>query len=137
MLDETVMPFLRSLDGEDSSVVVSRVLHTWGMSEAAVGELLDDLFHSSQNPTVAFLASAGVIKIRLTAHAPTTGDACALIEPLEAAVRLRLGDRVFGVDEQTIRSTKHKALTRLREHLSSEEQKGTDQKGTDPFTGCR
>ncbi len=26
----------------------------------------------------------------------------------------------IGVDEQTIRSTKHKALTRLREHLSSE-----------------
>ena len=27
---------------------------------------------------------------------------------------------LIGVDEQTIRSTKHKALTRLREHLSSE-----------------
>ncbi len=35
----------------------------------------------------------------------------------------------IGVDEQTIRSTKHKALTRLREHLG--------EKGTDPFTGCR
>jgi RNA polymerase sigma-70 factor (ECF subfamily) len=31
---------------------------------------------------------------------------------------------LIGVDEQTIRSTKHKALTRLREHLK---------KGTDPF----
>jgi nicotinamide-nucleotide amidase len=112
MLDDQVMPFLRSLDGEDSSVVVSRVLHTWGMSEAAVGELLDDLFHSSRNPTVAFLASAGVIKIRLTAHAPTTDDACALIEPLEAAVRLRLGDRVFGVDEQTIEQIIHTNLLR-------------------------
>ncbi len=28
--------------------------------------------------------------------------------------------RFIGVDEQTIRSTKHKALTRLREHLRSE-----------------
>jgi nicotinamide-nucleotide amidase len=110
MLDDQVMPFLRSLGDDDSSVVVSRVLHTWGMSEAAVGELLDDLFHTSRNPTVAFLASAGVIKIRLTAHAVTTDDACALIEPLEAAVRLRLGDRVFGVDEQNIEQIIHTNL---------------------------
>ena len=110
MLDDQAMPFLRSLGSEDSSVVVSRVLHTWGMSEAAVGELLDDLFHTSQNPTVAFLASAGVIKIRLTAHAATTDDACALIEPLETAVRKLIGDRVFGVDEQTIEQIIHTNL---------------------------
>jgi nicotinamide-nucleotide amidase len=80
------------------------------MSEAEVGELLDDLFHASQNPTVAFLASAGVIKIRLTARAATDNAARALIEPLEAVVCQRLGDRIFAVDGETIEQIIHTAL---------------------------
>jgi nicotinamide-nucleotide amidase len=110
MLEGQVMPFLRSLGNDDASVVVSRVLHSWGMSEAEVGELLDDLFHASQNPTVAFLASAGVIKIRLTARAATDNAARALIEPLEAVVCQRLGDRIFAVDGETIEQIIHTAL---------------------------
>ena len=110
MLDNHVMPFLRALGNGDSAVVVSRVLHSWGMSEAGVGELFDDVFHASQNPTVAFLASAGVIKIRLTARAATGDDARYLIEPLEVVVRQRLGDRVFAVDGETIEEIIHTML---------------------------
>lgn len=110
MLDEQVMPFLRALGNKGAAVVVSRVVHSWGMSEAAVGELLDDVFHGSQNPTVAFLASAGVIKIRLTARASTERDARTLIEPLEETVRERLGDRVFAVDGETIEEIIHTTL---------------------------
>ncbi|MEN8239550.1 MAG: competence/damage-inducible protein A [Actinomycetota bacterium] len=110
MLDEHVMPFLRSRGSKDSAVVVSRVLRSWGMSEAGVGELLDDLFHASRNPTVAYLASAGVINIRLTARAATDDEARALIEPLEAVVRRRLGDHIFGADGETIEQIVHATL---------------------------
>ena len=110
MLDDEVMPFLRSLGTKDTAVVVSRLLHSWGMSEAEVGERLEDVFHESQNPTVAFLASAGVIKVRITARAVNVEDARALIEPLEAVVRHRLGDRVFGVDADTIEQIIHTSL---------------------------
>jgi len=110
MLDNEVMPFLRSVEGGDASVVVSRVLHTGGMSEAGVGELLDDLFHASENPTIAFLASAGVIKIRLTARAASQEDALARIQPVEHVVRERLGDRIFGVDGDTVEGIIHAML---------------------------
>ena len=102
MIDEHVMPVLRDLAGGDDAVMVSRVIRTWGESEAMVGEILDHLFDSSQNPTVAFLASAGEIKVRLTARAATPEIAAELIAPVEAEVRSRLGDRVFGADEDTI-----------------------------------
>lgn len=110
MLGDVVMPILRSLGTSDMAVVRSRVLHSWGMSEAEVGERLDDLFHASQNPTVAFLASAGVIKIRLTARAASDGAASDLIGPLETEVRQRLGDRVFAVDGETIERIIHQTL---------------------------
>lgn len=110
MLDDTVMPFLREKGGGTAGVVVSRVLRSWGMSEAAVGEALSDLFTSSENPTVAFLASAGVIKIRLTARATDGAEAMSLIEPVEAEVRSRLGDRIFAVDDETIELVIHRML---------------------------
>ena len=121
MMDDSVMPFLISLSGSSGGVVVSRMIRSWGTSEARVGEMLDDLFHGSKNPTVAFLASAGEIKIRLTAAAPTEREALALIAPLELEIRKRLGDRVFGVDEETIERVIHERLLELGWTIGSAE----------------
>lgn len=110
MLDDSVMPFLTSLSGHAGGVVVSRMIRSWGISEARVGEMLDDLFQQSENPTVAFLASAGEIKIRLTAAAANEEEAVAMISPLESQVRDRLGDRVFGADEETVERVIHEGL---------------------------
>ena len=109
MLDESVLPFLAAEEG-DAGIVVSRLIRSWGISEAKVGELLDDLFVTSQNPTVAFLASSGVIKIRLTARAESASAAKALIAPVEEEVRRRLGSAVFGVDDDTIEQILHSEL---------------------------
>jgi len=112
MIDRHVMPALQRLAGGDDAVMVSRLIRTWGESESMVGEILNDLFQESANPTVAFLASAGEIKVRLTARSATATDAAALIEPAEAVVRQRLGTRVFGADDDTIERVIYKLLRR-------------------------
>jgi nicotinamide-nucleotide amidase len=101
LLDDEVLPRLRRVVG-GPSVVRSRLLRSWGMSESQVSELLDDLFQASVNPSVAFLASSGEIKVRITAKANTEREAAALIDPVEAEVRDRLGARIFGSDGETI-----------------------------------
>lgn len=113
MIDNHVMPVLRRLAGGEDAVMVSRLIRTWGESESMVGEILDDLFDSSDNPTLAFLASAGEIKVRLTARAATAAAAEGLIAPIEAEVRARLGTRVFGSDDETIEEVVY-ALLRSR-----------------------
>ena len=60
---------------------------------------------------MAFLASGGEIKIRITAKADDRERAQAMIEPVEAEVRSRLDGLVFGVDDDTIHSV-------LRSHLT-------------------
>ncbi len=102
MLDNHVMPFLLEQAGADGGVLVSRLLRSWGESESRVAALLGDLYDESENPTVAFLASAGEIKVRLTARAADRPAAEALIAPVEAEVRRRLGPRVFGADDETV-----------------------------------
>ena len=110
MLEQEVIPRLRRLAG-DSTVLRSRVLRTWGMGESRIADQLDDLF-ASTNPSVAFLISDMEVKVRISAKAADERAAEALIAPIEAEVRERLGDAVFAVDAATVESI---VLDRLTE----------------------
>ncbi|HEX2420687.1 MAG TPA: competence/damage-inducible protein A [Acidimicrobiia bacterium] len=109
LLEHEVVPRLLADRGEDA-IVHSRVLRSWGRAEAQVGELLDDLFQEKRNPSIAFLASAGEIKVRITAKAPNREAAEALIDPVETEVRRRLGHSVFGRDDETVQVVIARAL---------------------------
>jgi nicotinamide-nucleotide amidase len=100
LMDRYVVPLLAERAGE--GVVLSRVIRTYGQSESKVAEILADLYEQSGNPSMAFLASVGEIKIRLTAHAATREEAEAVVAPFEEAVRERLGSLVFGIDDETV-----------------------------------
>jgi nicotinamide-nucleotide amidase len=99
MLDAEVLPRLRARAGEPT-VLRSRVLHTWGHGESTISDMLDDLYASS-NPSIAFLIKEMEVRIRITAKAATPDEADALIAPVEAVVRDRLGTAVFGTDGET------------------------------------
>ena len=69
MMEGTILPELASLAGP--SAIVSRTLRCAGIGESRVAEMLRDLFEASANPSVAYLASSGEVKVRLTAKAAT------------------------------------------------------------------
>jgi nicotinamide-nucleotide amidase len=100
MIDGTVLPELASAAGE--AVVRSRVLRCAGIGESALAEKVDDLFSGSANPTIAFLASSGEVKVRITAKAETASGAEALIEPVAEELRRRLGDEVFTSEDESL-----------------------------------
>jgi nicotinamide-nucleotide amidase len=97
MLDDVVLPHLGA-----GGVVHSRVLRTWGESESGIADRLGDLYDGIEGVTLAFLASSGEIKLRLTAAADSAQGALAAIAPVEAEIRSRLGDLVFGSDDESI-----------------------------------
>ena len=102
MVDEHVIPFLLGEAGEEGGVLISHLLRTWGESESRISELVADLYDANTNPTLAFLASGGEIKLRLTARAATPEAAAALITPVDAEIRRRLGRLVFATGADTI-----------------------------------
>ncbi|HSM01540.1 MAG TPA: competence/damage-inducible protein A [Acidimicrobiia bacterium] len=102
MLNQHVIPFLVDRAGDERGVLVSRLLRTWGESESRIAEQLGDLYAASANPTLAFLASGGEIKLRLTARAATREEARGMVQPLEDEIRRRLGRLVFGADDDTV-----------------------------------
>jgi nicotinamide-nucleotide amidase len=102
MVDEHVIPFLLGQAGVEGGVLVSQMLRTWGESESRIAEIVGDLYDTNTNPTLAFLASGGEIKLRLTARAATPAAAADLIAPVEAEIRRRLGRLVFATGADTI-----------------------------------
>ncbi len=100
ILDEEIMPRLRKATGRPTAIK-SRVLHTWGYGESQIAEILDDLYDSA-NPSIAFLITDMEVRVRITAKADDEAAATALIGPMEAEVRERLGDLVFAADSETV-----------------------------------
>ncbi len=107
MMHRAILPDLRRRSGDDA-VIASRVLRTWGESESGLNERLDDIIEQLEGPdtpTLAFLASGWEgLKVRLTAKAATI-EACRVqLDEWESVVRGRLGDLVFGTDDDTMES---------------------------------
>lgn len=92
MMTLAVLPELAGRTG--GGTIVSRVIRCTGIAESRTGELLDDLFRSSRNPTIAYLAGGGEVRVRLTARGATRAEADAAIDPVAAEVVARLGDAV-------------------------------------------
>lgn len=120
MLERDVIPFLQDR-GDGERRIVSRLLRTWGETESRIAEQLGDLYDEAVNPTVAFLASSGEIKVRITASAETEEEAEDLIAPVEAEVRARLGSLVFGVDDETVEAVIFAALAQRTWTLATAE----------------
>lgn len=117
MVDRAVIPDLVARAG-GPAVILSRTLRTWGLAESTLAELIaprlealeavaavqgGGRMEATANPTIAFLAS-GIegIKLRLTAKGPDQAAAATLLDAEEAELREVLGERVFGVDDETM-----------------------------------
>ncbi len=111
MMEMMVGAILPELASDGAAVVRSRVLRCAGIGESALAERVDDLFSDSANPTIAFLASSGEVKVRITAKAASAEGAERLIEPVAEEVRRRLGDVVFTTDDETLEATVVRLLT--------------------------
>ena len=100
MMLGTILPELAEVGGP--SAIVSRVVKATGIAEARVAELLDDLFRGSANPSVAYLAGGGEVRVRLTAKASRRSDAEAMLAPLADEVARRLGDHAFTTSDEDL-----------------------------------
>ena len=90
MLDKHVLPVLTESAGE--GVLVSHEIYVIGLGESATHEKIADLVAAQTNPSIAFLAGRGQVRVRVTARAANRERAEALIAPVEDGVRSRLGD---------------------------------------------
>lgn len=93
------LPYLQKLS---DGVIASRTVKTFGIGESAAEALLRDLMNALHNPTLAPYAKPTGTELRITAHAPTREEALRRIAPVEEQVKAILGDKVIGVDVDSL-----------------------------------
>ena len=91
-------------------IIVSRMLKTYLLGEAAVGEMVSE-YLSSPNPSLAVYAKPDGIQLRLTAKAASRPQAEEMIAQLEERVRGILEESIWGCDEETLESVVGALLT--------------------------
>lgn len=99
MFRHRALPYLQKLS---DGVIASRTVKTFGIGESAAEALLRDLMNALHNPTLAPYAKPTGTELRITAHAPTREEALRLIAPVEEQVKAILGDKVIGVDVDSL-----------------------------------
>ena len=109
LMQKEIIPFLRKrfdLHG----IIKARVLHTAGVGESQIDDMIGDL-ETWTNPTIGLLAHSGQVDVRITAKADSVNEADQMIQSLEEVLHERLGDMIYGVDQDTLES---KALENLQ-----------------------
>ena len=94
----------------DSEVTITRNIKTLGLGEASVDEIISEYF-GLENPYLGIYSKADGIHLRIIARANDEDSARLMIAPVETAIHERLGQYVWGYDDETPELSVGAALT--------------------------
>ena len=115
MLEKNIVPWLETKFCSGVAHAV-RVLRTTAKSEASLQESIEDLVRSLRNVDVGILAYPGEIQLQLLAKGANMDEAKAIVGSAETLLSERLGNIVYGYDDETLEEVIGKLL--LKHDLS-------------------
>lgn len=102
LMENHILSWVRNRFRLERNRITQRVLRVVGMGESKVDAAVGDLMGEDRNPQMALLASEGEIQIVITAYGGDDAGAEERLRPLEREVRMRLGNKVFGGEGDTL-----------------------------------
>jgi len=99
LMSQKVIPYLRQR--YDLGIIKAKTLKTAGIGESALDEMIGQDLLNANNPSIGLAAHSGQVDVRITAKANTLEEADQMIAEMEAPLRERIGQFVYGAgDEQ-------------------------------------
>ncbi len=108
LMTESIMPYL--LRKYELGVIVARTLRTAGIGESSLDDKIGADILGERNPSVGLAAHHGCVDVRLTAKADSRAEALTLLDGMQARLMERVGEDVFGIDDDTLEAVLQRQL---------------------------
>lgn len=99
MATRDVFPLFKRKAGH---ALAMAILNTFGAGESVVAEKLGDLMRRDRNPLVGTTVSGGIVTVRIRSESPSVMGAQKNLETTLQEVKARLGNLVYGCDDETL-----------------------------------
>jgi competence/damage-inducible protein CinA-like protein len=100
MFHRSIAPQLSAAGG--GGVILSRTLHTFGIGESIIGEMLGPLMDRTRNPSVGTTVSGFGVSLRINARFSDRNAAERELDRTSKECSAVLGALIYGQDEQTL-----------------------------------
>lgn len=97
IFENEVIPYLKNKNYE---IIRSKTLNFFSVGESSLEMKVKDILDKQVNPTLALLAGTAEVKIRITAKGNSEKEVFKLIEDAEKEIRDRVGEYIYGTDDQ-------------------------------------
>ena len=121
MWRDTVVPELTKLVGAEKKVICHRRLKCFGVGESDLEAMLPDLIARGREPTVGITVHKATITLRITATGSSEAECEKRIQPTVELIREKLGDLVFGVEDDELESAVAQLLVQRGRTLATVE----------------
>lgn len=102
MFERQVVPFLTAQMGGAPLSLVTRTLRFIDIGESQLEDTLKDLIAAQGDPSIAPYAKTGEVHLRLATKAATAEEGLARIAPVEQAIRDRVGQHIYGLNNTSL-----------------------------------
>jgi len=100
MFERYALPKIQALLGNNTLRLFVRTIKVFGLGESELEQEISDLMHKSL-PFITLLDKHTYIDLRVTVRSRNEDLARKILDQTEAVIRGRLGNKVFGIDEET------------------------------------
>jgi nicotinamide-nucleotide amidase len=109
MVNADLLPYLKKIH-ITKTVILSRTLKTTGLAESQLHEKVKDFLRMKGNTTVGIYAHPAQVDLKITSKAKNLTQAKQANLVIEKGIRARLGELVFGADNDTLEGNTLKLL---------------------------
>jgi len=113
IFEHDVIPYLKE-KGAGEWLIKTKTIRVVGLVEATVNNIVKDLLTMGPKTTLGIYVHLGVVDLKITSKAKSEKNAFFEIQKVEKEVRRRLGNHIYGTDNETLESVVGKMLARKK-----------------------
>jgi len=121
MFENNIIPCLKKMGFTRGGIIKTRRIKIVGLVEAEVNRMVKDLLSIGPATTLGIYVHLGEVELKITSKAKNEKAAAREIKKVEKKIRRRLGNHIYGADEESLESVVGKMLSGKRKTLATAE----------------